>query len=164
MEFKLPTVSPLIVIVLRAYAFNIHKMARIEVITPHNTAHYHYRAGRIFFTSNGIEVKITRRLYTMVSSLRSTPATKKKPSILNCPRCALISAIDNKFCSICIYPLIPSAFDEIKASEAMKLKAVDERYQQKMKVMRDDLRLEMRNQISQFITKLKPEIVREGLA
>jgi hypothetical protein len=43
----------------RAYAFNIHKMARIEVITPHNTAHYHYRAGRIFFTSNGIEVKIT---------------------------------------------------------------------------------------------------------
>jgi hypothetical protein len=60
--------------------------------------------------------------------------------------------------------LIPCAFDEIKASEAMKLKAVDERYQRKMKVMREDLRLEMRNQISQFITKLKPEIVREGLA
>ncbi len=30
--------------------------------------------------------------------------------------------------------------------------------------MREDLRLEMRNQISQLITKLKPEIVREGLA
>jgi integrase/recombinase XerD len=91
-------------------------------------------------------------------------ATQRKPSILNCPRCALINAIDNKFCSKCSYPLIPSAFDEIKASEAMKLKAVEERYQQEMKVMREDLRLEMRNQISQLLTKLKPEIVREGLA
>ncbi len=91
-------------------------------------------------------------------------ATQRKPSILNCPRCNLINAIDNKFCSKCSYPLIPSAFDEIKASEAMKLKAVEERYQQEMKVMREDLRLEMRNQISQLLTKLKPEIVREGLA
>jgi len=47
-------------------------------------------------------------------------ATQRKPSILNCPRCALINAIDNKFCSKCSYPLIPSAFDEIKASEAIK--------------------------------------------
>jgi hypothetical protein len=46
----------------------------------------------------------------------------------------------------------------------MKIKAVEERYQQEMKVMWEDLRLEMRNQISQLITKLKPEIVREGLA
>lgn len=62
-------------------------------------------------------------------------ATQRKPSILNCPRCALINAIGNKFCSKCSYPLISSAFDEIKASEAMKLKAVEERYQQEMKVM-----------------------------
>jgi hypothetical protein len=52
----------------------------------------------------------------------------------------------------------------VKASEEMKLKAVEERYQQEMKVMREDLRSEMRNQISQLITKLKPEIVREGFA
>ena len=92
-------------------------------------------------------------------------ATQRKPSILNCPRCALINAIDNKFCSKCSYPLIPSAFDEIKASEAMKLKAVEERYQQEMKSNAG--RFEIRNEKSNFadcITKLKPEIVREGLA
>jgi integrase/recombinase XerD len=41
----------------------------------------------------------------------------KKPSILNCPRCDLINAHGNKYCSKCSYPLIPEAFEEIKQSE-----------------------------------------------
>ena len=29
---------------------------------------------------------------------------EKKPSILNCPRCSLVNAIENKYCSKCSYP------------------------------------------------------------
>ena len=37
---------------------------------------------------------------------------EKKLSVLNCPRCALVNAADNKYCSKCSYPLVPSAFDD----------------------------------------------------
>jgi hypothetical protein len=53
---------------------------------------------------------------------------ERKPSILNCPRCSLVNAIENKYCSKCSYPLVPSAFDEIKAVEEMKFKAIEERF------------------------------------
>jgi hypothetical protein len=36
---------------------------------------------------------------------------EKKPSILNCPRCSLVNAVDNKYCSKCSYPLVPSVGD-----------------------------------------------------
>jgi hypothetical protein len=38
-----------------------------------------------------------------------------------------VNAIDNKYCSKCSYPLIPSAFDEIKAADDMKFQAMEER-------------------------------------
>ena len=60
---------------------------------------------------------------------------EKKPSILNCPRCSLVNAIDNKYCSKCSYPLIPSAFDEIKEAENMKAQLIQEIYEQDMKNM-----------------------------
>jgi hypothetical protein len=53
---------------------------------------------------------------------------EKKPSVHNCPRCTLVNAMDNKFCSKCSYPLVPSAFDEIKAAEEIKFKAMEERF------------------------------------
>jgi hypothetical protein len=53
---------------------------------------------------------------------------ERKPSILNCPRCNLVNAIENKYCSKCSYPLLPSAFDEIKAAEDMKFQAMEERF------------------------------------
>jgi hypothetical protein len=53
---------------------------------------------------------------------------ERKPSILNCPRCSLVNAIDNKYCSKCSYPLVPSAFDEIKAAEDMKFRAIEEQF------------------------------------
>ena len=53
---------------------------------------------------------------------------EKKISVYNCPRCGLVNAIDNKFCSKCSYPLVPSAFDEIKAAEEIKFKAMEERF------------------------------------
>ena len=45
---------------------------------------------------------------------------QKKPSVTFCPRCNLVNALDNKYCSKCSYPLIASAFDEIKASGRYK--------------------------------------------
>ena len=36
--------------------------------------------------------------------------------------------LDNKYCSKCSYPLIPSAFEEIKAVEDMKFRAIEERF------------------------------------
>jgi integrase/recombinase XerD len=49
---------------------------------------------------------------------------ERKPSILNCPRCNLVNAIENKYCSKCSYPLVPSAFDEIKAAENERIQAI----------------------------------------
>jgi hypothetical protein len=53
---------------------------------------------------------------------------ERKPSILNCPRCSLVNAIENKYCSKCSYPLVPSAFDEIKAAEEIRFQDMEERF------------------------------------
>ena len=45
---------------------------------------------------------------------------KSKPSVLNCPRCRLVDAIENKYCSKCSYPLKSEAYDEIKVEEDKK--------------------------------------------
>jgi protein-tyrosine-phosphatase len=88
---------------------------------------------------------------------------QKKPSILNCPRCSLVNAIDNKYCSKCSYPLIRSAFDEIKEAENRKIQEIQQKHQQDMKAMREEIREDMKNQMAQLISRLKPEIVKEGL-
>ena len=75
---------------------------------------------------------------------------EKKPSILNCPRCSLVNAIENKYCSKCSYPLVPSAFDEIKEAENMKVKQIQEKYEQDMKGMRE----EMENKFQQILAKI----------
>lgn len=40
-----------------------------------------------------------------------------KAPVLDCPRCELVNSLDNKYCSKCSYPLVPSAFEEIKLEE-----------------------------------------------
>ena len=75
---------------------------------------------------------------------------EKKPSILNCPRCSLVNAIENKYCSKCSYPLIPSAFDEIKEAENKKIQQIQEKYEQDMKAMRG----EMENKFRQILAKI----------
>ncbi|MGB6534044.1 MAG: hypothetical protein WBF33_38690 [Candidatus Nitrosopolaris sp.] len=39
----------------------------------------------------------------------------------------LVNAVDNKFCSKCSYPLTPQAYEEIKAEEDEKLKAMEQK-------------------------------------
>jgi integrase len=51
----------------------------------------------------------------------SVQELERKPSILNCSRCDLVNAIENKYCSKCSYPLVPSAYEEIKATEERRI-------------------------------------------
>ena len=56
----------------------------------------------------------------------------KKPSILNCPRCDLTNALDNKYCSKCSYPLTPKAFDQLKQNEEQRFVALENKLIQDM--------------------------------
>ena len=75
---------------------------------------------------------------------------QKNPSVSMCTRCSLVNALDNKYCSKCSYPLVPSAFDEIKAAEDMKLQTLKEKYEQDMVAMRQ----EMEDKFKQILTKI----------
>lgn len=50
-------------------------------------------------------------------------ALATKPSVLNCPRCAIVNAAENKFCSKCSYPLTVEAYSEAKRKEEQETKA-----------------------------------------
>jgi hypothetical protein len=76
---------------------------------------------------------------------------QRKPSILSCPRCNLVNALDNKYCSKCTYPLVPSAFDEIKEAENAKVQAMSEKYEQDIKKIRE----EMNEQFSQIMSMIQ---------
>jgi hypothetical protein len=75
---------------------------------------------------------------------------QKKPAVLTCPRCNLVNTFDNKYCSKCSYPLVPSAFDEIKEDEGRKIQAIEEKYQKDMKSMRE----EMESKFQQILAKI----------
>jgi len=61
----------------------------------------------------------------------------KKPSILNCPRCNLTNAHGNKYCSICSYPLIPEAFEEIKQSEGERFEQLERKYSETLEAQKN---------------------------
>ena len=63
-----------------------------------------------------------------------------KPSIANCPRCNLVNAIDNKYCSKCSYPLVPSAFEEIKIIEELKINKLEQKYEKDISEIRSQLK------------------------
>jgi hypothetical protein len=75
---------------------------------------------------------------------------QRKPSILTCPRCSLVNALDNKYCSKCTYPLVPSAFDEIKEAENAKVQAMAEKYEQEIQSLKE----EMENKFQQILAKI----------
>ena len=63
------------------------------------------------------------------NGILSPQELERKPSILTCPRCNLVNSIENKYCSKCSYPLVPSAFEEIKIAEEIKINQLEKRYQ-----------------------------------
>jgi integrase/recombinase XerD len=89
-------------------------------------------------------------------------ALRPRPAVRDCARCNLINSFENKYCSKCSYPLTPQAYEEIKAGEDEKFKAIEKKYEQEMKAMRqemedrfkDQMRL-MRESQSEILTLLK---------
>src|SRR5215208_2941170 len=77
--------------------------------------------------------------------------TKVKLSILNCPRCELVNAIESKYCSKCSYPLKPEAYDEIKGMEEKRIKTLEQKYENDMKSFRED----MNKQLSEMMLMIQ---------
>lgn len=51
-----------------------------------------------------------KRQILMHNGILTENEIQKKPSISICPRCSLVNALDNKYCSKCSYPLSPPSF------------------------------------------------------
>jgi hypothetical protein len=75
---------------------------------------------------------------------------QRKPSVLTCPRCSLVNTMESKYCSKCSYTLIPSAFDEIKEAENMKINSIQEKYEKDIRAIRQ----EMENKFQQILAKI----------
>jgi F0F1-type ATP synthase membrane subunit b/b' len=70
---------------------------------------------------------------------------------------------DSKFCARCRMVLTYDAYSETieeKQQKESEVKELKDKYEHDMKTMRE----EMREQIAQIVTQLKPDIVREGLS
>jgi integrase/recombinase XerD len=76
----------------------------------------------------------------------------KKPSVLTCPRCDHVNAINNQYCSNskCSYPLKPEAYEEIKRSEEDRIRKLEEKYNHGM----NTLRVNMEQRFQQLIAKI----------
>jgi integrase/recombinase XerD len=84
--------------------------------------------------------------------------TQRKPSVLACPRCNLVNALENKYCSSCSYPLTPSAFEEIKEAENMKIQTLQQKYEQDMKGMREQMnQIMLMIEQNPMLVQVKPE-------
>ena len=84
-----------------------------------------------------------------------------------CPNCSEPNKPDSKFCNKCRMVLTYDAYSETLESQKEKeseIQILKEKYEQDMKSMREEIKYEMRQQISQLITRLKPEIVKQGLS
>jgi integrase/recombinase XerD len=88
-------------------------------------------------------------------------AAKPNPSISECPRCNLVNAIENKFCSSCGYPLTPLAFQEIKEVEDKKLIEIERKQSEEMEYFRQRLGCieNILLTIQPLLRHVKPEIL-----
>ena len=90
--------------------------------------------------------------------------TKVKLSILNCPRCELVNAIENTYCSKCSYPLKPEAYDEIKGMEEKRIKSLEQKCENDMKTFREDMNKQLSEMMLMIqqnpkLSYVKPEIL-----
>jgi integrase/recombinase XerD len=97
------------------------------------------------------------------NGILSEQQLEKKPSVLNCPRCSLVNAIDNKYCSKCSYPLIPSAFEEIKAAEDTKFHAIEERFNNMQSLLENLITALSRTENQQQFNLMAETLVTSGV-
>ena len=65
----------------------------------------------------------------LYNGIEPSDGKPNQPSVRPCPRCELINTLEIMYCSKCSYPLVPSAYDEVKQSEANRLKKMEEQIQ-----------------------------------
>jgi integrase/recombinase XerD len=87
-----------------------------------------------------------------------------KPIVSNCPKCELVNAIENKYCSKCSYPLKPEAYDEIKNLEEKRVETLQQKYENDMRTLREDMNNQLSNimmmiQQNPKLSYVKPEIL-----
>ncbi len=49
----------------------------------------------------------------------------KKSSVIDCPRCEFVNAIEKKFCTKCSYPLSTQSYEELKQREDEKISILE---------------------------------------
>lgn len=92
------------------------------------------------------------------------PEIEKKPSVLSCPRCSFVNAVEYKYCSKCAYPLIPSAFEELKLAEELKISSMEEKHENEIKRLRDEMNQRFGEIMSMVqknpkLARIKPEVL-----
>jgi integrase/recombinase XerD len=67
------------------------------------------------------------------------PLKIQKPTVSNCPKCDLVNALENRYCSKCSYPLSPEAYDQIKQDEEKRFIEMEKKYTNKLTNIEDTL-------------------------
>src|SRR5918999_5583991 len=83
-----------------------------------------------------------------------------------CPNCNEPNKPDSKFCAKCRMVLTYDAYNETLENQKEKeseVQVLKEKFECDIKIMRQELKEEMKIQIAQIVARLKPEIVKEGL-
>ncbi|HET7643109.1 MAG TPA: hypothetical protein VFK40_06350 [Nitrososphaeraceae archaeon] len=81
----------------------------------------------------------------------SAEESKEKAVFIICYRCELVNAIENKYCLKCSYPLKPEAYDEIKNNEEKRMEILQQKYENDMKTLRED----MNNQLNYIMLMIQ---------
>ena len=84
----------------------------------------------------GNELRNKIRAY---NGILNSAGIKENITILNCPRCTLTNAFENKYCSKCSYPLNPEAFEEIKQTEEVRFIELEKKYNEKISNLAQDM-------------------------
>jgi len=88
------------------------------------------------------------------------PEIERKPSVISCPRCNLVNAVKNKYCSGCTYPLVPSAFEVRKLEEKHddEMRKMDQKSNNIMSIIQENPKL--LNVKTEFHRKRELKLVR----
>ena len=80
----------------------------------------------------------------------------KRSTVIDCPRCALINQLENKFCSKCSYPLKPEAYEELKEKEENEMKRMKQQINEMDNKFNQIISMIQQNPI---LAQVKPEIL-----
>jgi integrase/recombinase XerD len=83
---------------------------------------------------------------------------------LKCQRCSEIISPTMNFCSRCALPISLNNEYTREMELENENRELREKLDQGMKSMREEMKREMKKELAEMIIRLKPEIVREGLA